>query len=294
VNNIQQNQIKIQENFHISKSLFIPFPIFVPQIKTSSNMNKIKKRKRYFNEEIPLSSSYKPRGQLLNSNRNNQDYRRPFFIGVAGGSASGKTQVCEEIVNRLNNQSVSIISLENFYKPLNEEEKKNIKSYNFDEPEAFDWEMLMRVLEDLSVSKTVRIPIYDFDSFARLEETKEIHGSLSDVILLEGILVLYQEEVLKYFDMKIFVDTDSDIRLARRVVRDMKLRGRMLEDILYQYETFVKPSFDTFILPTKKLSDVVIPRGGDNTVAIDLIEQLLKIKIEERTFVRLKRDKETI
>jgi len=156
-----------------------------------------------------------------------------------------------------------------------------VKAYNFDSPEALDWDLLVSILKRLSKSKTVDIPIYDFSTNSRSEKTNQVHGSISDVIILEGILVLYHPRVLEMLDMKIFVDTDSDTRLARRVVRDMKLRGRTLESILYQYENFVKPAYDNFILPTKKFSDIVIPRGA-NKVALDLIEQAIRLKLDER------------
>jgi len=240
---------------------------------------------------IPRHLTLKYRSQPIEDQEN---IRKPFLIGVSGGSGSGKTMVCEEIMKRFSDdQRVTTISLESFYKPLTDEDLKNVKNYNMDHPNAFDWELLINVLEGLSLSKSVKIPQFDLESFSRLEESIVIHSSLSDVILLEGILLFHHSNVLKYLDMKIFVDTDSDTRLARRVTRDMKY-GRKLDNILYQYETFVKPSFDHFILPTKKLSDVVIPRGGSNTVAINVIEQHLKGKLDERRYNRLKKYKEVI
>jgi len=217
--------------------------------------------------------------------------RKPFFIGVTGGTASGKTTVCQEIVNRLNDQRITTISLDSFYKPLSDEEIENVISYNLDHPNAFDWELLINVLDRLSNSKSVMIPNYDFSTYKRLEENTQIHGSLSDVILLEGIFAFHHPSVLEFLDMKIFVDADSDTRLSRRVVRDMKFIGRDLDHILYQYETFVKPAFDTYIFPTMKLSDVVIP-GGKNSVAINLLEQHVRRLLVERNQDRLSRFKQ--
>jgi len=237
-----------------------------------------------------LLSSSCPNISSTNYNDENQA-KKLFFIGVSGGSASGKTTVCEEIANRLNDQRVQILSLDSFYKPLSHDELENVKSYNFDAPDAFDWELLAKTLKKLSKCKTVNIPLYDFTTHSRCESTTVVHGAISDVIVLEGILVFHNAKVLELLDLKIFVDTDSDTRLARRVVRDMNYRGRTLESILHQYETFVKPSFDNFILPTKKFADIVIPRGGSNEVAIDLIEQAIRTKLEERNFERNKREK---
>jgi len=209
----------------------------------------------------------------------------PFMIGVSGGSASGKTTVCDKILSRFNDR-VMIISLDSFYKPLSHNELDNVKNYNFDHPDAFDWELVINILKKLKKRKNVDIPQYDFNTHSRTENKTTVLGVMYDVIILEGILMFHNDLVRNFFDMKIFVDTDSDTRLARRVVRDMEHRGRSLESILHQYETFVKPSFDNYILPTKKFADIIIPRGGSNIVAIDLIEQhissYLKQKKEKR------------
>eukprot|EP01129_Flabellula_baltica_P012794 TRINITY_DN5829_c0_g1_i1.p1 TRINITY_DN5829_c0_g1~~TRINITY_DN5829_c0_g1_i1.p1 ORF type:complete len:222 (-),score=44.35 TRINITY_DN5829_c0_g1_i1:85-750(-) len=187
------------------------------------------------------------------------DKNRPFVIGVTGGSASGKTSVCEEIIRQLRNERIAIISMDSFYRPLTQEERQGVKDYNFDHPNAFDWELLISVLENLTLSNTVEIPTYDFVTHARTEEVTKIYGSMVDVILIEGILLFHEPQLLEYIDIKIFVDTDSDTRLSRRVSRDIEERGRSLESVLYQYQTFVKPSFDTFIFPTKKTCGCCYP-----------------------------------
>ncbi|KAL6074827.1 Uridine-cytidine kinase 2 [Balamuthia mandrillaris] len=139
----------------------------------------------------------------------------PFLIGVAGGTASGKTSVCEIIISSLKNHRVVVISLDSFYRPLTPEEKANVSEFNFDHPDAFDWELLLKTVQQLRTSrKRVEIPVYDFVTHSRLEQTQPLYGA--DVILLEGILVFYSEELRKMFDMKVFVDTDADTRLARR------------------------------------------------------------------------------
>jgi len=159
-----------------------------------------------------------------------------------------------------------------------------VSEYNFDHPDAFDWSLLTEKLSSLrnqpSLGKPIEVPLYDFVSHSRLEATQTINGA--DIIILEGILVFYPGELRELFDMKIFVDADADTRLARRVIRDINHRGRDVMGVLRQYEKFVKPAFDEYINPTKKYADVIIPRGADNTVAIDLIVQHIRTKLNER------------
>eukprot|EP01130_Rhizamoeba_saxonica_P011164 TRINITY_DN4622_c0_g1_i1.p1 TRINITY_DN4622_c0_g1~~TRINITY_DN4622_c0_g1_i1.p1 ORF type:complete len:180 (-),score=43.66 TRINITY_DN4622_c0_g1_i1:32-571(-) len=160
-------------------------------------------------------------------------------------------------------------------------------NYNFDHPDAFDWELLTETIHDLSLGKNVNIPCYDFTTHSRSEtEFESIHGSIADVVIVEGILVFHCKEIVDMLDMKLFVDTDCDTRLARRVVRDINDRGRSLEGVLSQYERFVKPAFDSYIMPTKKLADVVIPRGASNDVAVGVIVQHIQGKLEEKDYLR--------
>ncbi|XP_017348693.1 uridine-cytidine kinase 1 isoform X1 [Ictalurus punctatus] len=204
---------------------------------------------------------------------------RPFLIGVSGGTASGKSTVCAKIMELLgqnkvdhHQRKVTIVSQDSFYRVLTPEQKaKALKGqYNFDHPDAFDTELMCQTLKDIIEAKVVEIPTYDFITHSRLQEKICVYPA--DVVLFEGILVFYTQEVRDMFHMKLFVDTDSDVRLSRRVLRDMR-RGRDLEQILTQYTTFVKPAFEEFCLPTKKYADVIIPRGVDNMVAINLIVQ---------------------
>ncbi|XP_068429533.1 uridine-cytidine kinase 1 [Clinocottus analis] len=203
----------------------------------------------------------------------------PFLIGVSGGTASGKSTVCAKIMELLGQnkvdhrqRKVAIISQDSFYRVLTPEQKaKALKGqYNFDHPEAFDSELMYRTLKDIEQGKVVEVPTYDFVTHSRLADRITVYPA--DVVLFEGILVFYPQKVRDMFHMKLFVDTDSDVRLSRRVLRDMT-RGRDLEQILTQYTTFVKPAFEEFCLPTKKYVDVIIPRGVDNMVAINLIVQ---------------------
>ncbi|KAM4549173.1 uridine-cytidine kinase 2-A [Odontesthes bonariensis] len=208
------------------------------------------------------------------------DTRQPFLIGVAGGTASGKSSVCSKIMELLgqneidhHQRQVAILSQDSFYKVLTPEQKtKALKGqFNFDHPDAFDNDLIITTLWDIKEGKTVHIPVYDFVSHSRKEETVTVYPA--DVVLFEGILMFYSQEIRDLFQMKLFVDTDADTRLSRRVLRDITERGRDLESVLAQYITFVKPAFEEFCLPTKKYADVIIPRGADNIVAINLIVQ---------------------
>jgi uridine kinase len=208
-------------------------------------------------------------------------FPRPFLIGVAGGTASGKSTVCSKIMEQLgqqcvleHNRRVTIISQVSFYRNLTPEEHKRASKgeYNFDHPDAFDVDLMYKTLIEVKEGKRVELPVYDYVAYKRTsKETTVIH--CADVVLFEGILVFYFPEIRDLFNMRLFVDTDPDTRLSRRVLRDTEERGRELEQILNQYMTLVKPAFEEFCLPTKKYADVIIPRGADNVVAIDLIVQ---------------------
>ncbi|XP_044157043.1 uridine-cytidine kinase 2 [Bufo gargarizans] len=205
---------------------------------------------------------------------------QPFLIGVSGGTASGKSSVCSKIVQLLGQNEVDhhqkqvvMISQDSFYCILTQEQKtKALKGqFNFDHPDAFDNELILKTLRELMEGKTVQIPVYDFVTHSRKEESVTVYPA--DVILFEGILAFYVQDIRDMFQMKLFVDTDADTRLSRRVLRDINERGRDLEQVLSQYIKFVKPAFEEFCLPTKKYADVIIPRGADNLVAINLIVQ---------------------
>lgn len=207
-----------------------------------------------------------------------EDRKRPFMIGVAGGTASGKSTVCEKIRRLVvnedaeNGRQIIALSQDSFYRNLTAKESEQAKKgmFNFDHPDAFDHLLMLKCLQDIQMGKSTQVPLYDMKTNSRIEdEFVTIHPS--DVVLLEGILVFYHKEVRDLFDMKLFVDTDADTRLARRVLRDIEERGRDLENVLFQYTNLVKPAFEEFCLPTKKHADVIIPRGADNTVAISLI-----------------------
>uniref|UniRef100_A0A7N6C3G7 uridine/cytidine kinase n=1 Tax=Anabas testudineus TaxID=64144 RepID=A0A7N6C3G7_ANATE len=185
-------------------------------------------------------------------------FKEAFVIGLCGGSASGKTTVANKIIEALDVPWVVLLSMDSFYKVLNKEEQELAakNEYNFDHPDAFDFELLVTVLRKLKKGKSVKVPVYDFTSHSRRKEW--------------------------LLDMKVFVDTDSDIRLIRRLKRDISQRGRDISGIIKQYNKFVKPAFEQYIEPTVQVADIVVPRGGENFVALDLIVQHVHSQLEKR------------
>ncbi|GMI93972.1 uridine kinase/uracil phosphoribosyltransferase 1, uridine/cytidine kinase 1, URIDINE KINASE-LIKE 1 [Hibiscus trionum] len=211
---------------------------------------------------------------------------QPFVIGVSGGTASGKTTVCDMIIQQLHDHRVVLVNQDSFYRGLTAEELKCVHKYNFDHPDAFDTEQLLDCVLTLKSGQSVQVPIYDFKHHQRSSDSfRQVNAS--DVIILEGILVFHDQRVRNLMNMKIFVDTDADVRLSRRIRRDTVERGRDVSSVLEQYAKFVKPAFDDFILPSKKYADVIIPRGGDNHVAIDLIVQHIHTKLGQHDLCKI-------
>ncbi|XP_038223440.1 uridine-cytidine kinase-like 1 isoform X1 [Zerene cesonia] len=208
----------------------------------------------------------------------------PFLIGICGASASGKTTVAAKIIESLNIPWVTIVSMDSFYKVLNEKQHQAAmrNEYNFDHPDAFDMELLVNVLQRLKEGKKVEVPIYNYVTHSRENRTKTMYGA--NVIIFEGILAFYNAEVVSKLDMKVFVDTDADIRLARRLRRDIVQRGRELEGVLKQYLTHVKPAYQSYIAPSMAHADIIVPRGGENKVAISLIVQHVHKQLQLRGF----------
>ncbi|XP_050972443.1 uridine-cytidine kinase-like 1a [Labeo rohita] len=215
-------------------------------------------------------------------NEHGAQFKEAFVIGLCGGSASGKTTVANKIIEALDVPWVVLLSMDSFYKVLSPVEQALAASndYNFDHPGAFDFELLVTTLRKLKQGKSVKIPVYDFTTHGRQKDWKNVYGA--SVIIFEGILSFADKELLQLMDMKIFVDTDSDIRLVRRLRRDITERGRDIEGVIKQYNKFVKPAFEQYIEPTMRLADIVVPRGGGNMVAIDLIVQHVHSQLEER------------
>uniref|UniRef100_A0A3P9AP38 Uridine-cytidine kinase n=1 Tax=Esox lucius TaxID=8010 RepID=A0A3P9AP38_ESOLU len=208
-------------------------------------------------------------------------FKEAFVIGLCGGSASGKTTVANKIIEALDVPWVVLLSMDSFYKVLTKDEQELAakNEYNFDHPEAFDFELLVTVLRKLKKGKSIKVPVYDFNSHCRRKEWKTVYGA--NVVIFEGILAFANKELLKLLDMKVFVDTDSDIRLVRRLKRDISERGRDISGVIKQYNKFVKPSFEQYIEPTVQVADIVVPRGGENFVALDLIVQHVHSQLEK-------------
>ncbi|KAF7771557.1 hypothetical protein Agabi119p4_5868 [Agaricus bisporus var. burnettii] len=206
-----------------------------------------------------------------------------FVIGVAGGSASGKTYVAREIVRSLGSiPTVIILSQDSFYKYHSPEELAlaHANMLDFDHPDAIDVPMFVNCLADLKAFKQSNIPVYSFAEHQRLAETKYLYGAT--VIIAEGILALHDPSLRALYDLKIFVQCDSDLMLARRIKRDIKERGRSVEGILDQYLRYVKPSYDNFVRPTASHADIIVP-GYNNSVAIELICTHVRRQLQERS-----------
>lgn len=202
---------------------------------------------------------------------------RPFLIGITGGSASGKTSVSLKIQQALNLSDCTILSTDYFYKDLTPAQLSDVNNYNFDHPNAFDFEEMHQTLSKLIEGQSMHIPKYDYANFRRSPLTIEAHSTR--VMILEGIMAFYDPKIRNLMDLKIFVLTDADECLARRVVRDVEERGRDVNSIIGQYLKFVKPSYDEFIYPLMKQADIIIPRGANNEVALRIIIENLRLKI---------------
>jgi uridine kinase len=203
---------------------------------------------------------------------------RPIFIGITGGSGSGKTTIVNKIKTEIPKKSVLVIEQDSYYKDQSELSYEERCKTNYDHPLAFDSDLLVDHLEKLSAWKDIQKPTYDYSIHNRKEERELVKPK--DIIILEGILIFYDERLRDLLDIKIFVDTDSDIRLVRRIIRDINERGRTLESVLNQYMKTVRPAHEQFIEPTKKFADIIIPEGGENLVAIDIMVTKIKSLIK--------------
>ncbi|KAI9329061.1 uridine cytidine kinase [Obelidium mucronatum] len=222
-----------------------------------------------------------PRGRFPWFNVDGKTHK-PYMIGIGGGSASGKTSVANYIIKKLGVPWVVLLQMDSFYKSLSKAEidQAYANNYNFDHPNSFDFEILFQTLNNLKSGVKVDVPIYDFGTHSRLADTTTIYGA--NIIVFEGIFALYDPRVRELMDLMLFVDTDSDVRLARRLKRDIAERGRDIHGVLQQYKKYVKPAFDDYILPTMKHADVIVPRGSDNHAAINVIIQHIVRELDAR------------
>ncbi len=194
---------------------------------------------------------------------------RPRIIGIAGGSGSGKSTVARRIADALTPAKVAFLDMDAYYKHRSDLSIEERRKLNWDHPDAFDLDLLSAHLMALADGKAIDKPVYDFVTHLRAEQT--VHIEAADVIVVDGILLFVDERVRSRCDVKVFVDADADVRLIRRIRRDMAKRGRPLEEILDQYLTTVQPMHLQFVEPSKRYADIIVPRGGHNAVAIDLI-----------------------
>jgi uridine kinase len=191
-----------------------------------------------------------------------------LIIGIAGGSGSGKSTLAKNIVSHFENE-ISHIHHDDYYKPTDGISPEEREAINYDHPDAFDTALLIKHLRALKSGEGVDAPIYDYKTHNRSKETRRIEPTA--VIIVEGILIFENDTLCDCFDIKIFVDTDADVRIIRRIIRDIKKRGRTLESVVSQYLTTVKPMHDAFVEPTKRKADIIIPEGGKNPVAYETI-----------------------
>lgn len=194
---------------------------------------------------------------------------KPIIIGVTGGSGSGKTSVSRAIFNNFPDHSIMMLEQDSYYKDQSDLSFEERLNTNYDHPFAFDTDLLIQHVEELLNYKAIEKPVYDYVAHTRSQAT--IIQEPKEVIILEGILILEDERLRELMDIKVYVDTDDDIRIIRRIKRDMDERGRTLDSVIEQYLTVVKPMYHQFIEPTKRYADIIVPEGGENHVAIDLI-----------------------
>jgi uridine kinase len=195
--------------------------------------------------------------------------RKPFIIGVAGGTGSGKTTVTEKVLEAAGVGSVATLAQDSYYRDQTDLEPSERKKINYDHPDAFDWDLLVAHLETLRDDEPVFSPIYDFTNDNRSGNTVPVMPA--PIIVLEGILVLYDPRLRNLFNLKIFVDADPDVRFIRRLERDVRERGRTPENVIHHYLESVRPSHLQFTEPTKRYADLIIPHGGMNEPALEMI-----------------------
>ncbi len=202
----------------------------------------------------------------------------PVIIGVAGGTGSGKSTVARAILNRAGTSQISLIQHDAYYKDLGDLPLAQRAIRNFDHPDALDNNLLITHLQDLKTGQSIQMPIYDFTTHTRTGKTQRVEPNR--VILLEGILIFADKVLRSLMDVKIFVDTQADIRFIRRLQRDIAERGRTMESVVHQYLATVRPMHEQFVEPSKRYSDIIIPEGGHNEVAMDLIAARIKALLE--------------
>ena len=195
---------------------------------------------------------------------------RQLVIGIAGGTGSGKTSVTNRILEQIHQtENVIVIQHDSYYRDISTYGGMRGDQINFDHPDSLETPLLVRHIKELKSGKSVEQPLYNFATHARMKETRPLEPK--DIIIVEGILIFASKELRDVFDIKIFIDTDADERLLRRLKRDIVERGRSIESVMHQYITTVKPMHLEFVEPSKRYADIIIPRGSENTVGIDMV-----------------------
>jgi len=202
----------------------------------------------------------------------------PVVIGVAGGTGSGKTTVAREILKRAGMGQISLIQHDAYYKDLSDLPPAQRAMFNFDHPDALENKLLIAHLKELKAGRAIEMPVYDFKTHTRTEQVQRVEPHR--VILVEGILIFADKALRQAMDVKIYVDTDADIRFIRRLERDIAERGRTMESVIHQYLATVRPMHQEFVEPSKRYADVIIPEGGFNEVAIEMVAARIKALLE--------------
>lgn len=197
-----------------------------------------------------------------------------ILIGIAGGTGSGKTTLADKLVDSFGTDEVSILRHDNYYKRHDEMCYEERSKLNYDHPDAFDTELLCAHIRDLKAGKKIQMPVYDYSIHNRSDEA--IWVNPAPVLVLEGILIFAEKSLCDLMDIKVFVDTDADVRILRRIIRDVKNRGRSLDSVIDQYLKTVKPMHEQFVEPSKRRADIIIPEGGENAVALDMLIQRVR------------------
>lgn len=200
-----------------------------------------------------------------------------ILIGIAGGSGSGKTTLADSLVNYFGKDEVSILRHDNYYKRQDDKTYEERTKLNYDHPDAFDTELLCAHIRALKEGKAVEMPVYDYTVHNRSDRTIQVLPN--PVIILEGIMIFTEPALVELMDFKIFVDTDADERVLRRLVRDVKKRGRSLDSVIQQYRQTVKPMHEQFVEPSKRKADIIIPEGGKNEAGMQVILELIRSRL---------------